>query len=587
MEDDNNKMRPTIFERALSTWFTLAILLISFVLSQTWILMTLAETGQDVGRLQTVCLVNSTNPGAAARDILGQWSAQDIANFQHHFLLDKWFHPILYALFFSSALLHDLLERQQQSTELEGKVLLGRIGIALLLFAGLCDILENIRHSKIQFEPVLVAPDDILVEASILALIKWVIMGIAAGWLTWRYAQVPMQAPVSVPDRNKEDLSWNGPKPGDFTNTPGEWGLVEVQGRRIPWTRTASDPLSDADRSYTVSPYAHYIGYALDEIRIHLNKGPLASFLAKSLVKSVGYIFYLLRFDRAIYFNNYRLSTNMWPTTIKWSHQQVSRINGELMDEYDNQDRAMIWRSVDPLSQPNLTKVLSESSCLLIPARMVNWTEFTADNFSQSEICQKKDFKHDLKLFRRRVGWDILKQEATNSTSEILIVTLDSQNVSLPDAERLIDLYNQLYIDKYSRRNPQLTPAGLIRLARVGFFSIDVLRQRSDDKIVGFCTWSVVDDVGTSAFVGYDVGNDPNRDLYRLVMMMIHNNLVQSGLEKCHMSGGANRFKRRRGSQSSVEYIAVFVDHLPMYRQLPWKLTRWIASKIITVEKAK
>lgn len=581
-----------LFERSLSTWPAVVILLSFFVISQSWILITLAETGEDVGRLQTICLAHPRNPGAAARDILGNWTARDIQNFQRHFLADKWIHPILYSLFFVSAFLHDLFHRQQKP-EKRSQVLLGRSGSAIIFFAGLCDILENIRHSKIQFRPALNAPDDILVEACVLASTKWIIMGAVSSWLIWRYGYAPK--PGSIFKGDSKSLSqietiWNGPMSEDFSNTQTKAGLLDVQGRLIPWTRTAPGASLDVNRSYTVSPYAHYIGYTWDEIRIHLAGRPIVSFLAERMVAGVGCLFSLLNFDQAVYFNNYLLSTNVWPTTIKWSPMQVHMINQEFMNNAKNQNRAIIWRSVDPMSQPCLTEVLSESpTCLLIPARVMNWTEFSGDDLGSSEIVQKKDFRLDLNLFRKRVGWDVVKQEpAEASNAEFRLVTLDPQAISLQDAEQIVSLFNQLYIDKYSRRNPQLTPEGLIRMARVGFFSVDVLRRRSNDEIVGFCTWSVVDDdVGTSAFVGYDIQNDLNRDLYRLVMMMIHGNVVKSGVNKCHMSGGANRFKRRRGAKSAVEYNAVFVNHLPFYQQLPWRLTQWVAGKVITVERAK
>ena len=598
----------TLSEKILATRPAVASLLALFVISQSWIIIALGDTGKDLAKLQTVCLVHpgSNSTGAAARAMLEEWTTDDIHNFRRHFLVDFWVHPILYALFFTSALLYNLTHDERSQKD-PNSVLYGRIGTVFIFCGAICDILENVRHSSIEFDSHhYFASNDVLWQACVFASTKWVIMGAVAGWLSWRCFHVPSSASSSISIHPSKDLSsgldssWVGPRENDFQNTPCEAGLLYVQGRRIPWTLSAPDSRYDNERSYTVSPYAHYIGYALDEIQIHLAKKPMLSLLAESIVKTVGFIFDRLGFDSSIYFNNQLLSTNLWPTTIHWSPHQVEMVNRDLRSQAaasGDSQRAIVWRSVDSLSQPALTKTLTKSpSCLLIPARVVNWSEFEGD-FAKSDIYKRKDFQRDLKLFRNQVGWDIVKQENSDDyqDSKYRMMTITPEHLTMKDAESIVELFNQLYISKYSRRNPQLTPKGLIRMATNGFFRIYVLRVRTPGendvnklgRIVGFCTWSTMYDVTNSSFVGYDIQGDEDKDLYRLVMMMIHNNLIESGLTKCHMSGGANRFKRRRGAQSTIEYNAVFVDHLPFYQQVPWKLTKLIADKIITVEQAK
>lgn len=180
-------------------------LLALFVLSQTLIIVTLDKTGADVGKLQTVCLrhpFDERASGVKAREILAKWKPQDISNFRRHFFLDLWLHPLLYALFFTSAILYMLAklkqqrqkQKQQQPDDL--KILLyGRIGTLLTFSAASFDVLENLKHSSIlaldeDDEPQLLlaaASDLTMYEACIFSCAKWFIMGGITIWLIWMY----------------------------------------------------------------------------------------------------------------------------------------------------------------------------------------------------------------------------------------------------------------------------------------------------------------------------------------------------------------------------------------------------------------
>jgi hypothetical protein len=585
-----------------------------FVVSQSWILWTLGASGHDVGRLQTICLLNPnpSSTGMVARQILQQWTIDDIRRFQRHFVIDLWIHPVIYCLFLSSALWHDLAKRQPQCKDFSRRITNGRIATVLIFLGGIFDIQENIRHSSIQFEPALEATDELLWKACGFATAKWALMGGVCGWLVWRYYFCSNHAKLSYTRNASQQAgtkfsqgpNWIGPRPEDHLNTPcAAWGLLEVQGRSIPWIVSAPNSYLDAERSYVVSPYAHYIGYGIDEIRMHLADKPVMQFLALTIVRLVGWVFRMLSFDDCIYFNNLLLSTNLWPNTIEWSAELLDEINGTLQDKAtraanDGIPRAIVWRSVDPLSQPKLTELLREcKSCLMIHARIINWADYSCENPSmESELCQKRDLKNDIKLFRRQVGWDFLGQKnAPNwEQSKYEMATMAPNDLMMEEAEQIVDLFNQLYLVKYSRRNPHLTPEGLIRLAKTGFLEVCVLRFRQPisagecrGRIVAFSACSTTDGVRTASFIGYDVAGNVDKDLYRLVMMLVRCTLIRDGVRKCHHSGGANAFKRNRGATSAVEYIAVFVDHLPLFKQLPWRVAKWLGGSIITVKNAR
>ena len=178
----------------LATKQAFAVFVVAFLITQTWILLTLGESGHKVGFLQTVCLMHPSPraTGQVARQFIqDEWTSQDIANFQEHFLLDTWIHPLVYALALSSAALYDLKRRNHPQ-----RVLYSRI-VMMIIFAGAgCDVVENIYHRSIQFEPELVASDELLFNACIFSCTKWFLMAVILLTLVYRY--FVMAAPVEA-----------------------------------------------------------------------------------------------------------------------------------------------------------------------------------------------------------------------------------------------------------------------------------------------------------------------------------------------------------------------------------------------------
>lgn len=77
------------------------------------------------------------------------------------------------------------------------------------------------------------------------------------------------------------------------------------------------------------------------------------------------------------------------------------------------------------------------------------------------------------------------------------------------------------------------------------------------------------DGIVTAPVVGYDTDISQKSALYRRVIaramaLSDHYNLP------LNLSSGAPSFKRLRGGVPVIEYTAVYIRHLPRYRQLPW-----------------
>ena len=133
--------------------------------------------------------------------------------------------------------------------------------------------------------------------------------------------------------------------------------------------------------------------------------------------------------------------------------------------------------------------------------------------------------------------------------------------------ERVLGLYRWLYIERYSRHNPDYTAGYLRDLLDKGV--LDILTLERDGEIMAFCALHRRGRVLSVPMVGYDQGQD---GLYRAVMALPALEAEAQGLA-LNLSAGAARFKRHRGARPHVEYLLILDDHLPVWRRLAYRAT--------------
>jgi len=138
----------------------------------------------------------------------------------------------------------------------------------------------------------------------------------------------------------------------------------------------------------------------------------------------------------------------------------------------------------------------------------------------------------------------------------------------LPDRlDQVLALYRRLYIERYSRHNPDYTPAELN--ARLEAGEIEILTLERGGEIVAFCAIHMRGGVLSAPMVGYDEGSG---GLYRAVMTLPALEAEARGVA-LNLSAGAARFKRHRGARPHVEYLLIHDAHLPMWRRLAYRAT--------------
>ncbi len=133
--------------------------------------------------------------------------------------------------------------------------------------------------------------------------------------------------------------------------------------------------------------------------------------------------------------------------------------------------------------------------------------------------------------------------------------------------DQVLILYRRLYIDRYSRHNPDYT-ADYVR-AMLADGTLQILTLERGGKIEAFCALHRRGRVLSVPMVGYDLDI---KDLYRAVMALPALEAERLGLA-LNLSAGAGRFKRHRGASAHVEYLLILDDHLPVWRRLAYRAT--------------
>jgi hypothetical protein len=146
------------------------------------------------------------------------------------------------------------------------------------------------------------------------------------------------------------------------------------------------------------------------------------------------------------------------------------------------------------------------------------------------------------------------------------------------DADRIVDLYGMLYLEKYSRLNPAYTARFVSLTHEIGMIRYLVLRDR-EGVIQGFGGMHRSGQYATMPLIGYNTRMDREHGLYRLAF---HAGTLYAARHKLlfNMSSGATAFKRNRGARAEMEFTAFHLRHLPRSRRYPFEFLRAVANHV-------
>ncbi|HTA38844.1 MAG TPA: hypothetical protein VK760_07205 [Candidatus Acidoferrales bacterium] len=324
-------------------------------------------------------------------------------------------------------------------------------------------------------------------------------------------------------------------------NVRTEMHVLDTGRHTFPVSVNAGD--EEPENSYVVSPLTAYSGYARDE----LNRNDVGWFAAplRLLTNVSGAWLSAARIDRLVQVNNWLLSTNLYPSN--WNGEDLEAITALLTERW--RDHAIGFRSLNAFSNPLLLEHLRLLGYVALPSRQVYIFDGRAGD--DSSFSERHNLQIDMRLLRRG-AYRVVREELTSDA----------------DFERLEELYNLLYLDKYCRLNPQFTAAWLRCGQRDGWLELTTLRN-ADGRIDGVAGWFAMGGIISAPIVGYDTGLPAKAGLYRMLTALC---IEEAARRRCvlNFSSGAAHFKRLRGGVPEIEYSMVYVRHLPARRRVVW-----------------
>ena len=336
-------------------------------------------------------------------------------------------------------------------------------------------------------------------------------------------------------------------------NLDCELTLLRVGSLELPMT-IARAGLGNA---YVVSMRTHYVNYALDELRELGN--PWLEAVLRVALNALGAVLDFGRVDDINIVGNALFSTNLHPAL---SLEQLTQITCSLTSLHPRS--AVAFRSVHGRDS-RLPEFLRELGYRLIPARSVTFVPTRGVGFQR-----KRDVRQDAKLLEN--GAYTVRRIAQLSAAE---------------CQRIAVLYDSLYIQKYSAHNPRFTPALIETAARTQLLEFIALEREDGtangrmDGVIGFYAQH---GYLTVPILGYDTALPAQTGLYRMLSSIIADEAHKRDLD-LHASSGVNRFKRSRGGEAELEYIAVFDAHLPLKTRAAWAilegLMTWVAVPLL------
>lgn len=304
---------------------------------------------------------------------------------------------------------------------------------------------------------------------------------------------------------------------------------------------------SEYQTSYVSSLYSHYISYALEELYV-LNQPRLEKGLA-ILIKTIGKVLKWSEINKVIYVNNWLLSTNL---LIPLSEQQIKEIVQFLTLKFPN--HSIVFRSLVEELHSELIDTFLKVGFKKLVSRQV----YIAKTWHQLSKKEKTHINADERQIKKH-GYEVIT--ISNVSGEVI-----------EDFKRL---YNELYIDKYSKQNPLFTNEfyrHCLQEKLMKFFGI-----YKDGRMVGCAGYWERNGVLTTPILGYEIGLGKHSGLYRILSNVIYKEAEKNHLID-HNSSGAPDFKMNRGAYPSLEYTMVYNNHLSVRRRFSIGLLRVICN---------
>lgn len=336
-----------------------------------------------------------------------------------------------------------------------------------------------------------------------------------------------------------------------FHNVDAEIQVLEADGQIFPLV--LGNLASRVKNSYVASPMSHYVDYSREEMGIELKGYPALRAVLSPMVDVLEYFFAATRLEGVVLVNNWLLSTNLYPA---FETARLAEISELLRETYPN--RVIVFRSVNTLLNGRIYDQLMSLDYEPVFSRQV----YILDPAKKSYLG-KDSYKRDLRIQRRTpYRWEF------------------SKDLSQAEIAHLVDLYNDLYLAKYSHLNPQFNTRFMAEAIAQDWLCFEWLRHPDKPKPDAMIGWFERDGVMTAPLVGYDRSLPESTGLFRLATLR----LLQTAIARdwiLHQSSGVSKYKMHRGAEPAMEYNMVYARHCPGWRRMPWQTLRLLTEKLL------
>ncbi len=317
-----------------------------------------------------------------------------------------------------------------------------------------------------------------------------------------------------------------------FNNVHTDLRILMINDLVLPITINETE----WNNAYVCSPYTHYITYAKEELK-NLHNAWLEAIIS-TLLSLIGFILKRTQFNKVVTVNNWLLSTNLYPEISK---KELLSITNYLKEKYPH--HTIIFRSLNYRLNKNILNSLNDIGYRKIISRVVYISD---PNDGMITMGAKKHLRNDSKILSK-THYSILSQ-------------------MIPTAQ-VKKLYDLLYLKKYSYNNPQFNENFFTLIEKVRNFDTQALINNG--TMEGFVSMFQFNGVMASPALGYNTSLNKKEGLYRMLSASMYQRAVDRGLI-FHESSGVSEFKANRGARKEIEYSAVYLHHLSLYRAVGW-----------------
>ena len=305
------------------------------------------------------------------------------------------------------------------------------------------------------------------------------------------------------------------------------------------------------DNCYVCSPHTHYVSYAREELR-ELDD-PVQKASLDLALRMLGGVLRLGAINRTVHVDNWLVSTNLHPPLTR---DDLRAITDCLVLRFP--DHALAFRSLHDIEGDDLLRHFEALGYRLIASRQIYHDQPADPGFLNH--AARKIWRRDTRLLERS-GYEVL----------------GPSDLTAGDLPRLLELYELLYIEKYSTWNPRFTLKFLETALMEGTMTLKALRK--DGRIDGVLGFYTRYGTMTTPIFGYDTRLPQETGLYRMLSVLTRRSAEERGL-LLNLSSGAAGFKSSRGARPHIEYSAIHDRHLAPPRRWTWGLLQAVINGI-------